>query len=122
MTRDLDLIRAVLADLEARPTYVPVFAHQIELEGRSTEEIAYHCELLSDQGFIVGDGSLSSSGPTFLVRRMTAQGHDYLDAVRNDTVWAKVKATMKDRGVAAPLDLVQRLALQYIEVRLLGPG
>jgi hypothetical protein len=41
-------------------------------------------------------------------------GHDFLDAVRNHTVWSKVKAHKKERAVSLPFSLVQELAVKVM--------
>ena len=46
-------------------------------------EYAYHVNLICDAGFMT---QISNSG-----FRMTNQGHDYLDAIRSDTIWARQK-------------------------------
>ena len=38
--------------------------------------------------------------------------HEFLDAIRNDTVWNKVKATVKEKGGAIPFEVLKLLAIQ----------
>jgi hypothetical protein len=49
-------------------------------------EVAYHLKLLMDVGFIdaAGDGTI--------LRGLTWEGHEFLDNVKSDDIWAKVKA------------------------------
>jgi hypothetical protein len=43
---------------------------------------------------------------------ITWAGHEWLDAVRNDTVWLTLKADLKDKGLTLPFSLLQTLALK----------
>jgi hypothetical protein len=49
---------------------------------------------------------------------ITWAGHDFLDAVRNDTVWAKVKTQLKDHSVTLPFVLLQALALKTLAAHM----
>jgi len=49
---------------------------------------------------------------------MTSAGHELLDSIRNEGVWAKVKETFKSKGVAMTFDLVLHLAKKYAASKL----
>ncbi len=34
----------------------------------------------------------------FMIKRITSTGYDFLDALRNDTIWKKTKEKMKEVG------------------------
>ncbi len=76
--------------------------------GASSEQRTreYHIKLLCDAGFMT---QVSDSG-----YRMTNQGHDYLDAVRSDTVWNKTKEGAAKVG-GMSLGMMKDLALAYVK-------
>ncbi len=39
-------------------------------------------------------------------------GHDFLDAVRNDSVWARVKDKLVQVGGEAPLEVIKAVAVK----------
>ena len=74
--------------------------------------IAYHCAILHDAGFIYdyqgqyGDDELLFFG----VGRLTWAGHEFLDKIKNDTVWNKTKGVIKEKGIPFVLDAVKEIA------------
>ena len=121
MKRNLDLIRDLLLKLEGFPTEmggVYLFAPndpQIVVEGYSDHEIGYHLDLLREQGLIECPGSQPMLGITF--KRLTWQGHDYLDAVRDPEIW---KCTKKGAEAAGgfTFDIVKELAKGLIKAQI----
>lgn len=87
MKRDMELIRKILIQLEESPTHdVPV---QLNIEGYSLEEINYNVGIAWKGGLIeIDDKPISTSKFTtpYLPKCLTWQGHDFLDAGRNDSV------------------------------------
>jgi hypothetical protein len=97
MKRDMDLIRAVLVSLEAvtENSYLDNPPEELGLQGHSFEEVAYHLKLLIDAGFL--DGSQDMSGG-FAIKKITWNGHEFLDDTRDPDIWSKAKERAK--GVA----------------------
>jgi hypothetical protein len=95
MQRDIDLVRLILLDLEARGSYADWL--DIDIEAYSPEQMDYHLELLVEAGFL----RVSSTGRE-LARghpvRLTWEGHEFLDAVRSDSRWRAVKALSEQVG------------------------
>lgn len=94
MKRDMDLVRALLLKLEAMSsshstTTFTTDDEDIAVEGYDEEQIAYHLLLLQEAGFIEGKRFVSGE---FSFRRLTWNGHEFLDSVRDPEVWKKTKA------------------------------
>jgi hypothetical protein len=87
MKRDVDLIRAILIEVEKQPVNQRWRAEP--LLGYSREEVIYHVILASDQNLV--DARVAPSSTDAMVLRLTNNGHEFLDAARIDTVWAKAK-------------------------------
>lgn len=115
MKRDLDLVRKILLALEAHAHgFAPA---PFTVVGYDDETIGHHVWLLRQGGLltaavVVAQGDAS---PTAIPEALTWAGHEFLDSVRNETVWRKLKAVMKDKGLTLPFSVMQTLALRILE-------
>ena len=121
MKRDMDLVRDILLDVETKGQ--PTVGEQtidIAIEGREIEEVQYHLWLLVEAGLI--DAHLTTNPqvhtPTRVrLRRLTWQGHEFLDTIRDPEIWKKTK-----QGTAAAggftLDLLKNLATGFIRKQI----
>jgi hypothetical protein len=96
MKRDMDLIRLLLLRSEGDEE-----AAQL-VEKYEVPERAYHVALLQQAGFVDADITCDEHGQPngAIVRGLTWQGHEFLDAMRDDTVWKKAKNKMIKPGVS----------------------
>ena len=117
MKRKLDLIRAILLEVEQHPD--PTKPVAISAPGYAPGQIAYHVRLLHEAGYIDAVDLSTMDELAWLVKSLTWKGHEFLDATRTATVWQQVLARLKDRGVDVPLSVVQKLAAQ-IGAAMLG--
>lgn len=119
VTRDMDLIRQLLLDLEAfqqRPSGVShLIAENFEIKGYDSNQIDYHLSLINEAGLIDDGGLHPAVGIGF--RRLTWAGHDFLDSVRDKTVWDKTKATAVKAG-GFSVDLLAGIAKEIIKQNL----
>lgn len=104
----MDLCRAILLHLEA---YADNPAPQrISVDGVTSGEVSYHVKLLADAGLInaldFSDMTSSQWDPICL----TWEGHEFLDAARDDITWRKVKAQAGD----VPLQILKELLIQTV--------
>lgn len=94
MKRDMDLIRAMLLQVEAHPHgRAP---DKIEIAGYTEEQINFHAFLLVEAGLAEGfevTNSCSNS-PEAIINRLTWTGYEFLDSARNDGIWNKAKTTI----------------------------
>lgn len=74
--------------------------------------ISYHMELLIEAGLVEGKMSQElGGGPiNFTATRLTWTGHEFLDAIRSDTVWNKTKETFRTKGLDMTFDLIKTVA------------
>lgn len=94
----MDLIRELLIAIEERP--LSEAGTKVRLEGHDEETVAYHVALLHEAGQIEGNLSypFGSAVPRVIVYRLTWHGHEFLDSARNQTVWARTKAIVRQKG------------------------
>lgn len=91
MKRDFDLIRKILLAVESQEH--GFVRDPLVIEGHSEEQIRYHIYLLGEAGLLkVADHThLQSLSPEALPINITWAGHEFIDAAKNETVWAKAK-------------------------------
>jgi hypothetical protein len=120
MKRDVDFIRELLMKfaederLSGQRLVLYNTPADIGFPDRSAEEIAYHVKMLIDQGFLEGSyGSLPIPGVTMV----TWDGHEFLDDIRDDTIWNKTKERIKGLpGIG--LDLIWKIAEAELKAKL----
>lgn len=119
MKRNLDLIRQLLITIECQNMQFKRDCTKVIVEGFSNEEVNYHLLLLIDVGYVDGDIQPRQRHVDIAyIKRLTMQGHDYLDAVRNDTIWATTKDKVSKLGESATLDIIKEVAVASLRALL----
>ena len=108
MTRNFDLLRSILLQVEASPaTGQPVQSLECD-DSISQATLGEHIDLLIEAGLV--DGEVIAYDPVcFFIRRLTGKGHDFLEHARNDTIWKKVRAEAKTKGISVTLHILDGL-------------
>ena len=93
MKRNMDLVREILLQVEATGAGKTI---KLNIADYGEEEIGLHVELMIGHGLIEGTTIPAGNGPAhrilnYRIEKMTWEGHDFLDAARNDTIWEKAK-------------------------------
>jgi len=119
MKLDMDLVRAILLQAEAAP---PNQFPKIELPEYPEDAITEHIQLLAERGLL--DAAIAPSGfgskriATAFVRRLTWQGHEFLQNAKNEQVWERTKRFIKDKGGTVSFelfkDVLMRIASQHL--------
>ena len=109
MTRDMNLIREILLQIENSCSESDCCVSAPE--GYSAEETEGHLLLLLDAGFIEAEVLEAWDGTDIRVKRMTWDGHDFLEAIRPPQVWDQVEKQITEMGSAA-FEIVKGLAIQ----------
>jgi len=111
MKRNWDTVRELLSKVEecTLPSDTITLSH---FPTERSAEISYHMELLIGAGLVDGQmAKTMGSGPyQFFARRLTWQGHEFLDAIRSDTVWEKTKKSFVTNGISMTFDLIKSVA------------
>lgn len=91
-----DLIRAILVAYENLPYGG---GEMIKIDGFTEDEINYHQEILLDAGFIKAHvAKFIGGGVVITPERLTFEGHEFLNASREDKRWNTVKTMMEKTG------------------------
>jgi hypothetical protein len=127
MKRDWDLIRKQLTDVEEESELFsdippePIWKDQewAEYEKQLNEHRAVearifgHFELLVNSGYIEGLQLVRSADGLFSYGlhspRLTMAGHDLLATMTSATIWEKIKATAKTKGIELTFDAIKAL-------------
>ncbi len=110
MKRDMDLARSILFAIEANEND-PLGWIELDIPGRSPEEVGYHVMILAEAGLIEAQDLSTMSGFDCKPKRLTWHGHEFLDAARSDTLWERAKSkTLKETG-GLSLDLLKATLL-----------
>lgn len=94
MKRDMDLARRILLEIEE---YDSARAPGIEFDGYTAEQIGYHIGLLGEAGLLDVIDTSSMNGISFIPYKLTWDGHEFLDAARDEGRWNKAMQTIKEK-------------------------
>lgn len=100
MKRDMELVRELLLKISNadRPmNFSELLPADVEDATRSV--VAYHMTMLVEEiGFVRGIDASSMESKDWIDLELTWHGQDFLDAVRDPTVWEKTSAGAKKLG------------------------
>lgn len=119
MRRDMDLIRKLVLKIEELTTgpndLFIAKPSELGLAGYTDAEIQYHFDLMVEGGLIDTGGAIPFNNIRF--RRLTVAGHDFVDSVRDDAIWAKTKSGALAAG-GWSLDLLADLGKGFVRKKV----
>lgn len=121
MKRDLELVRRIMLAVEALPTGGQALGRELRIEDVPPAELAGHLKLLIDQGYLEGnaDGTLHRLEPgQILVQGISWEGHEFLDSVRDDSIWRQILQRVGGTSATVALHVITQLGDFYIKKRL----
>jgi DNA-binding transcriptional ArsR family regulator len=91
MKRDMDLARKILFAVEACNDPLGPQS-ELKIEGYSDQMISYHVKVLAEAGLLEAEdvSEMGSDGFRWWAESLTWQGHEFLEAARDDTRWPVV--------------------------------
>ena len=110
MKRDKEFLRELLFEIESSEEGI----HLVDFNFHSPpNELKkhYHLRLLCDSGYMVSN----KEGSAY---RLTAQGHDFIEAIRDDGIWEKTKKTVAETGGNATLEMVKVIAVGLLKNKI----
>lgn len=114
----MDLIRDLLIYFEDNlPEKGSIVASEIKLGDYSSAEIVFHVKLLTEEKLIDFTDLVNYYGYNCLILSLSYSGYEFLSALRNDTVWNKVKETSKNIGIEA-IKATVPLLISYAKLQL----
>lgn len=119
MKRDMDLCRKILLKIEEEFVDVSL---DLAIEGYSAEEIAYHCRIMHEAGLLASFEAQYASDQLndFAVGPLTWEGHEFLDRIRDDSIWGKTKDVIVKKGLPMIVDVVKSISQTFISAATEG--
>lgn len=99
MKRDFDLIRKILLYVEENQNDNSIMINKLEDYENFT--IVFHCKLLKEKGYLEGKAQecLTPGDDDFQCFGITYEGYEFLDKIRDTSVWKKIKEYAKDHAM-----------------------
>lgn len=121
MKRDLELIRRIMLAAEAVPAGAQVMGSELNIDDVPPSALAGHLKLLIDGGYLEGNtfGGWSALEPGHVsVLGIPWKGHEFLDAVRDESVWHKIRDRTAEMAGPVSLSVITQLGVYYIKKKL----
>ena len=117
MKRDFDLVKKIMLHIEEHDNL------DFDYIDGDQQLVAYHVAILNEANLIHaisvpalnGTYVLQDTGST----RLTWEGHEFLDAARNPSIWEKAKTKVASAGGAVSFAVITKL-LQQLVTETLG--
>lgn len=110
MKRDMDFVRDILLRVEHDENLSSDQLMPHDIGWSAEDNLVDHLIMLIDEvGLISGIEAHSSSGHSWLNLRLTWQGHEYLDDIRDPDIWRQTKEGVNQVG-GFSLDVLRALA------------
>src|SRR5688572_11501611 len=131
MKRDMDLVRKILfkmADNDKHSSYSP---GHLKVDGYTQQQVDYHLKMMAQADLLHIDTmeqtSYVSKSPEWTTPKVymsyysvSWNGHEFLEAARDNTRWEKAKGAMAHAGGFA-VDVMKQLLIQYLKEELKLP-
>lgn len=111
MTRDMELIREILIAIE-KEFSDPRAVITLEIPGYDPEYVSYHVMLLNEAKLINARDRNIDQIFLWQPTSLTWEGHEFLDAARNDSTWNKAMTKIKGQAASAPFEVVKAVVIQ----------
>ena len=105
MKRDMDLIRLILLEIESSECEI---IEDFQLEGYDIASVKYNGELLRQAGLITE--FYEDSIGELVTGSLTWNGCDFLDKIRDNSVWKKTKDVIKEQGLPLIVDTIKTIS------------
>lgn len=110
MQRDMDLARAILLALEECDKAWEL--QDLQIDGATPEQVSYHVKLLHQAGLIEAHDVSTMNSFKWFPMSLTWQGHEFLDASRDETRWNKAKKLTLEKGGGLIFDVLKDVLVQ----------
>lgn len=122
MQRDMDLVRKILFYIEDNYTAGQNWIREIELDNYSQEVIVEHLELIYEANLVqkLDIKNCVDGGFRYQVGNLSNQGYDFLDKIREDTIWNKTKSIIKENGLPLVISVIKEVSSTVISSIVAG--
>lgn len=114
MKRDMDVCREILLEIEARKPGESIEMLQTVAPG---DNLIEHLHLLEDAGLI--EARVDRRFRDYSIQGLTWKGHEFIQAARDDSVWAKAKKRVGSAWDSVTFPLLMKV-LEDVTRKALG--
>lgn len=120
MRRNMELLRTIMLRVEEEHTdpnqllSYENFETELIIDGSTPAEVEYHFRLLVSSGMFEIP---RSSGGMYILRGLTNKGHDFVDSVRDETIWRLTKGGLEKAG-GFTVDTITAIAKGFLRKQL----
>ncbi|KAL3947475.1 DUF2513 domain-containing protein [Lentilactobacillus hilgardii] len=113
-----DILFWVEKNVSLRPIRTDTVINSLDINW-TDEELIYCIIQLNEAELLDGGASVSNGGIAINeIRKITWKGHEYLDNIRDDTIWLKTKKTVFSKVRSASLSIVSSVAAKILSNEL----
>ncbi len=113
MKRDMDLIRKILLEIEAYPE--PNRWINLDIKGYSPKQVSYHVKLLAEARLIEAENVSSTTNFEWKPICLTWEGHEFLEASRDEGVWEKAKSLILKKGGTLSFEVLKQALIEIMK-------
>jgi hypothetical protein len=121
MKRDMDLARAILIALNNDESTFDGGPLELDVPDCAPDVYSYHVMLLHDAGLIYAFDHSGDSYSNWLPAYLTWEGHEFLEAAKDDTRWNYATGYLKEHGGPMAFSFLKTLLTDYAKRKLFGP-
>jgi Hypothetical protein (DUF2513) len=114
MKRDIKLIRDLMLDIEQLDYPSSEDLKSIDIDSATRGE---HLRLMKEAGFLTAIDASNADDFQLLDIRLTWEGHDFLDSVRDPDIWQKT-STISAKAGGLTADLLKGLAKDFLKMKI----
>lgn len=89
-----------------------------DIQGYDATTVSYHFKLLNEAGLIEAVNMSGMNDLTYFATSLTWNGHEFLDKIRNDSVWQKTKSQVMSKTLDLSFDVIKQVAGNLIKTAL----
>ncbi|PJH78726.1 hypothetical protein CV716_08165 [Streptococcus thermophilus] len=110
----MDLCRLILFKIEAE--YKSTAIYNLNIDRFDLDTVAYHCKILAEAGLLDSYEPIYGNNRiyAFHVGSLTWAGHDFLDKIRENTMWNMTKNKIKENALPMTLEVIKSVATNLI--------
>jgi len=119
MKRNMDLMRKILIAAEESPDgFAP---RSFEIDGYTWEQVGYHVHLMNQAGLVEAADVThrGNTGPEAVLRALTWEGHEFLEAARRESLWERAKSFALEKTGGLTI-AAMRMSLEMVARDALG--
>ncbi len=120
MKLDYDLMRSILLTVEDKESHPPGMRIRdiSRILERPLNEVLYHLDLLCEKELLKVTDYSSIYEKDYRIDRLTFSGHEYLNNIRDNTIWEKAKDQLSKVASSASIEILGQIASSILKKSL----